>query len=274
MELLFGFLIAFAIAITGVGAGTVTAPALVMFLHVPLPVAVGTALVYASIVKLIVVPVQIMRNQVVWKVLGMMLLGGLPGVLLGVLLFRHVVGHGHHAPLYFALGSIIVFASGLHFYKALRAKKDTPRRKERRRWLAVLMIPIGAELGFSSSGAGALGTVALLGFTNLSASEVVGTDLAFAMCLSILGGSLHLLAHTPDTTLLVKLLTGGVVGAIIGTLIAPKLPHRQLRLVLTVWLFLIGLQFCYQAVHPSAAPAQPEKRVAVSAPMQNAMISR
>jgi uncharacterized membrane protein YfcA len=274
MELLFGFLIAFAIAITGVGAGTVTAPALVLFLHVPLPIAVGTALVYASVVKLIVVPVQIIRNQVVWKILGMMLLGGLPGVLVGVVLFRHVVGHGFQAPLYFALGSIIVFASALHFYKAFRAGKDTGPRKERRRWLAFLMLPIGAELGFSSSGAGALGTVALLGLTNLTATEVVGTDLAFGMCLSILGGGLHLLVHTPDTALLWKLLIGGMAGAIAGTLVAPRLPHRQLRLVLTAWLLLIGLQFCYQAVRPSADSSQHEKRVAVSAPVQNAMLSK
>ncbi|HZU08442.1 MAG TPA: sulfite exporter TauE/SafE family protein [Pseudacidobacterium sp.] len=274
MELLFGFLIAFAIAITGVGAGTVTAPALVLFLHVPLPIAVGTALVYASVVKLIVVPVQIIRNQVVWKILGMMLVGGLPGVLVGVVLFRRVVGHGFQAPLYFALGSIIVFASGLHFYKAFRARKEIEARKERRRWLAFLMLPIGAELGFSSSGAGALGTVALLGLTNLTATEVVGTDLAFGLCLSILGGGLHLLVHTPDTALLWKLLIGGVAGAIAGTLVAPRLPHKQLRLVLTAWLLLIGLQFCYQAVRPPADASQHEKRVAVSGAVQNAMLSR
>ena len=54
------------------------------------------------------------------------------------------------------------------------------------------MLPIGAEVGFSSSGAGALGTLALLGLTPLDARRIVGTDLAFGLCLSLIGGTLHL----------------------------------------------------------------------------------
>ena len=73
MELLLGFLIAALIAMTGVGAGTITAPLLILFLHVPVAEAVGTALVYSAAVKLVVVPVQIWRRQVVWRTLGIIL---------------------------------------------------------------------------------------------------------------------------------------------------------------------------------------------------------
>lgn len=75
MELAIGFFIAFAIAVIGVAAGTITAPILVLSLHVPLPLAVGTALVYSAIVKLIVVPIQIWRKQVAYRAVGYMLLG-------------------------------------------------------------------------------------------------------------------------------------------------------------------------------------------------------
>ena len=83
LQLLIGFAIAVLIALTGVGAGVVTAPLLILFLHVPVEVAVSTALAYAAVVKLIVVPVQIWRKQVSYRILLWMLLGGIPGVILG-----------------------------------------------------------------------------------------------------------------------------------------------------------------------------------------------
>ncbi len=272
MELAIGFLIAFAIAVTGVGAGTITAPILVLFLHVPLPLAVGTALVYSAIVKLIVVPIQMWRKQVVYRAVGYMLLGGLPGVLLGVWLFRRVVARGHEGILYAALGSIIVITSGWHLYKSFRGKNVPNTQRNHPKWLAILMLPIGAEVGFSSSGAGALGTIALLGLTTLSATQVVGTDLAFGLCLSLIGGGLHLLSQNLDTALLLKLLIGGLFGAIAGSALAPRLPNRKLRLVLTTWLLMIGVQFCYQAVHFHADAQSQEKHLASAPSVQRALL--
>src|SRR5579872_6576722 len=100
MEYAAGFVIAVIIALTGVGAGTITAPLLILFLHVPPGVAVGTALSYSAAVKLIIAPVQIFRRLVNYRVLGFMLLGGLPGVVAGSLLFRRIAHRGNYAPLY------------------------------------------------------------------------------------------------------------------------------------------------------------------------------
>ena len=94
------------------GGWTITAPLLILFLHVPLEIAVSTALAYSAIVKLIVVPFQVARRQVSWKVLGWMLVGGLPGVVIGSLFFKHVAKHGPKELLSFALGAIILFTAG------------------------------------------------------------------------------------------------------------------------------------------------------------------
>jgi uncharacterized membrane protein YfcA len=134
------------------------------------------------------------------------------------------------------------------------------------------MLPIGAEVGFSSSGAGALGTIALLGLTTLSTSQIVGTDLAFGLCLSLVGGGLHLLSQNLDAALLLKLLAGGLFGAISGSALAPRLPNQKLRLVLTAWLLLIGVQFCYQAVHFHADAQSQEKRLASRPSVQRAQL--
>jgi uncharacterized membrane protein YfcA len=194
MDYLIGFGIAVLIALSGVGAGVITAPMLILFLHVPVEVAVSTALAYSAIVKLIVVPVQVARRQVNWRVLGVMLLGGLPGVILGSVLFKHVALHGPKAALYFVLGAIIIFTSGWHLFRHFKpaaikrpgepGSVDEPFRTKT---IAGIMFPIGAEVGFSSSGAGALGTVALLSLTSLTAAQVVGTDLAFGLCIALVG---------------------------------------------------------------------------------------
>jgi uncharacterized protein len=255
MELAIGFVIAFAIAVTGVGAGTITAPLLILFLHVPIELSVGTALAYSAIVKIIVVPVQIWRKQVVYRVVGWMLLGGLPGVILGVVLFRRVVRHGEQNILYVGLGGIIVASSAWHLYRNLRPSTATRARKTHPAWIAALMLPIGTEVGFSSSGAGALGTLALLSFTSLEASQVVGTDLVFGLCLSLVGGGMHVFSGSYDSALLFKLVIGGLFGALAGSGVAPRLPNRELRVALAGLLLVVGTLFCVRPLnlHPIAS---------------------
>jgi uncharacterized membrane protein YfcA len=249
MDFLIGFLIAVVIALTGVGAGVITAPLLILFLHIPLEIAVSTALAYSAVVKLIVVPVQVVRRQVNYRVLGLMLLGGLPGVILGSLLFKHVAAHGPRTALMFALGAIILFTSGWHIYRHFRPAGIARPVRDRSKILGLIMFPIGAEVGFSSSGAGALGTVALLGMTNLTAPQVVGTDLAFGLAIALVGTGVHMIGGQYAADILIKMSIGGVVGGIVGSGFAPKIPNRTLRLALSVWLTVIGLQFCWQAAH-------------------------
>ena len=150
LQLLIGFSIAVVIALTGVGAGVVTAPLLILFLHVPVEIAVSTALAYAAVVKLIVVPVQIWRKQVSYRILVWMLLGGIPGVILGSLIFGHVAHHGPKALLYIVLGSIIIFSSGWQIFRHFRPDAITRPMKDRPKWIGFITFPI-AFLGSASS---------------------------------------------------------------------------------------------------------------------------
>jgi uncharacterized membrane protein YfcA len=261
MDFVIGFLIAIVIALTGVGAGVITAPLLIL-MGVPLEIAVSTALAYSAIVKLIVVPFQAARRQISYRVLAWMLLGGLPGVIGGSILFKHVIAHGPKAILNFALGAIIVFTAGWHLYKHFRPAGIARPVKDRSKWLALTMLPIGAEVGFSSSGAGALGTVALLGLTDLTAPQVVGTDLAFGLGITLVGTVVHLMGGHFFGPLLVKMAIGGVAGGLVGSGVAPKIPNRHLKLALSAWLVFIGGQFCYQAVASSHAATPPSNHVA------------
>lgn len=267
MEIALGFVIAFAVAITGVGAGTVTAPLLILLLHVPAAASVGSALAYSTFVKAIVVPIEIARRQVNWRVLGWMLLGGLPGVAAGSLVFGFLVsgrpaGAGGERAFYAALGAIIAFSGGWQLYRRFRPRTPGVAGRTRPRLIAALMFPIAAEVGFSSSGAGAMGTIALMSFSSLDAAAVVGTDLAFAFCVTFAGAAIHFASGYFDGALVGKLVAGGALGAAAGSWVAPRVSGRQLRLALSVMLVLLGLGFCYRAMVGPAAGIEPHTQVA------------
>jgi uncharacterized membrane protein YfcA len=175
-------------------------------------------------------------------------LGGLPGVVIGSLFFKHVAAHGPKSALMFALGAIILFTSGWHIYRHFRSPGIARPTADRSKLLGLVMFPIGAEVGFSSSGAGALGTVALLGMTNLTTAQVVGTDLAFGLTIALVGTGVHMIGGHYAAAILIKMAIGGVAGGIVGSGVAPKIPNRALRLALSLWLTVIGVQFCWQAV--------------------------
>ncbi len=162
MQYIIGFLIALFIALTGVGAGTITVPVLVLFLGVPAPVAVGIGLMFSAAVKLILVPAQIARGNVAWRTLGYMLLGGAPGVLVGSLFLRHLVTLDRRTcSTRFSARSWSARRAGSFSIHSAPCGR-IPAARERSSLLPWLMFPVGAEVGFSSAGAGALGSAALL----------------------------------------------------------------------------------------------------------------
>jgi hypothetical protein len=245
LEITLGFLVALAVGLTGVGAGAVTAPVLILLLGVPAPIAVGTALLYSALIKVVALPSYLWRGQVNFNVLGWMLLGGLPGALIGSLLLNRYQ-HRHASLIYFVLGATIMVSASLNIWRALRGQVN--RGEDRRRWLPGIAFPIGAEVGFSSAGAGALGSLVLLGMTSLAPSQVVGTDVFFGFALSLVGGGIQFGAGNFDQALLVKLLTGGFAGVLLGANLSAWLPARPLRLALSLWLVSLGGQLCWRSL--------------------------
>lgn len=256
MEPLVGFAIALAIALTGVGAGSMTTPVLILLLGVSPSTAVGTALLFGAIVKLVSAPVYLLRRHVNLRILLLLFLGGLPGVIGGSFLLNRLKNSHYDGLLYAALGTLIVFAASFHLYRTFRSKHRQLAR-DRSRFLPWLALPIGMEVGFSSAGAGALGSLLLLSFTKLEAVEVIGTDLCFGLGGSFLGGAIQFQAGNYDATLLLKLLAGGVCGAICGSLLSGKIAQRPLRVGLLMVLIFLGYQLAVHKV-PQHQPSKPQ----------------
>lgn len=253
MEILLGFVIALAIALTGVGAGSMTTPLLILLLHVSPAAAVGTALSFGTVVKLVSVPVYAVRRQVNVRILGLLLAGGLPGVIGGGFLLNRVKNGPYQSALYALLGGLIVVTAGFHFYRQLRPLPNSSKT-DRSRFLPWIALPIGAEVGFSSAGAGALGSLVLLGLTRLTTVEVVGTDLCFGLAVSFVGSLIQVSAGNYDPALLLKLVIGGVLGAVTGSFLAGRIPQRPLRFGLLTMLIVLGLQLAF---HAQNAPIRP-----------------
>src|ERR1039458_8316713 len=254
MQYAIGFVIALFIALTGVGAGTVTVPVLILFLGVPAPVAVGIGLMFATAVKLILVPAQIARRNVAWRTLGYMTLGGVPGVIIGSLFLKHLVNAGSQNLMNAVLGTILVTTSAWQIFVYFRPMRQNPQPPDRTPLLSWLMFPVGAEVGFSSAGAGALGSAALLSLTLLTPAQVVGTDIAFGFVISLIGSGAHWFSHASNPELLIHLIIGGVGGAIVGTILSTRVPRRQLRFALCVWLLILGGQFLFNSYTAWEAP--------------------
>jgi len=265
MEFLAGFVIALAIGITGVGAGSITAPVLILFFHQSASDAVTTALIFGTAVKLIATPIYFARGQVNLGVLKYIALGGLPAVVVGSVLLSAFDKNALTRPILIIVGVTVVLSAAATLWRSL-TPGGVVSKPVARKWLPWIVAPIGFEVGFSSAGAGALGTVALMRYTTLLPSEVVGTDLAFGLLLSIFAGGIHASMSGIPWAILLKLLAGGIPAVLIGTQLTTVVSPRKMRLALCVWLIYIGGQLSWRAiqtpattqiVHKSPAPSNP-----------------
>ncbi len=247
MEYLLGFLIAAAVGLTGVGAGTITAPVLILFFHLTAAESVGTALTFAAVIKLAVLPVYLRRKQVGFRILLLLCAGGIPGVLAGFYLISLLNARKHESVLFSVLGATILIMALFNLYRAVRDFSGKSAR-DRSGWLPPIAALIGAEVGFSSAGAGALGSLALLSLTTLTPAQVVGTDMVFGLVVSVIGGGFHFAAGHYNSAILTKLLIGGIAGALVGANLSAIVPSRPLRMALSVWLATVGAQLCWKAV--------------------------
>jgi uncharacterized protein len=247
MHYVVGFLIACAVGLTGVGAGSITAPILILFFHMKPAIAVGTALTFAAVIKFAVLPIYLRRRQVNYRILLLLCAGGIPGVVIGIQVLKRMSVEDHEKGIFLLLGITIISLSLVNLYRSLRRTK-LASTKDRSRWLPPIAALIGAEVGVSSAGAGALGAVVIMSLTQLTPAMVVGTDMVFGLTVSTIGSGLHLFIGHYDMHALVRLCAGGIVGAICGALLSSRLPSRALQMVLFICLIGLGLQLCMKSL--------------------------
>jgi uncharacterized membrane protein YfcA len=244
MQILIGFVIALFVGFTGIGGGSFTAPALVLISGLAGAEAVGTALVFSLVVRLVAAPVYVAGKQVDLRYLWLMLLGALPGLLAGTYVLTTLNAKHLNRMVVVITGVVLISSSVLTFI--IRKRKRVAR--DRTRLLPWLTLPIGLETGFSSAGAGALGTLVLLNCSEMPASQVVGTDLLFGIVLAGGGALFHASFGSISGPALKELLLGGIPGVFVGCILSRRIPSRQLKPLMMGLTLLLGLQLVWSGL--------------------------
>lgn len=242
MLVVIGFIIALAVGLTGIGGGSFTVPALILFVGLAPKTAVGTAFIFAGVLRLIVGPLYLWGKHVRGPYVWALLKGAVPGLVIGTYLLRLLSDAETNAFLVIALGFLLAASSGLTFVRSLHypafARKNA-------RWLPWLALPIGIESGFSSAGAGALGTVLLLNYSEMTPSEVVGTDILFGLVLAAIGSAIHLGFGSVSSATLLQMLAGGVPGVLLGFVLSRRAPAPKLKSAIALIAILAGMQLVW-----------------------------
>src|SRR5207249_2209814 len=153
-----------------------------------------------------------------------------------------LAGHEGSPWVVILLGLLLAASSSVTFVPRMQNPNFAVKNA---RWLPWLAFPIGVESGFSSAGAGALGTVLLLNYSEMTPPQVVGTDLLFGLVLAVIGSAFHWSFGSIDFPVLARLLYGGVPGVLVGCLLAPKIPARKLKYAIALIAIFAGLQLIW-----------------------------
>ena len=246
MNFIVGFLIALAVGLTGIGGGSFTVPALVLLAGLPPGDAVGTAFVFAGVVRLIAAPFYLMGRHIHVRYLWLLLQGAVPGLLIGTFALRVLGQEAGNPVVVIVLGIVLAASSSVTF--APRVQNPDFARKNSR-WLPWLALPIGIESGFSSAGAGALGTVLLLNYSEMAPPQVVGTDIVFGLVLAVIGSAFHWKLGAINGGILAQLLTGGIPGVLVGCALARVVPSRKLKVAVAMIAIFAGTQLIWNGAH-------------------------
>ncbi len=236
-----GFAVGLLVGLTGVGGGSLMTPLLTLLFGINPSVAVGTDLAFASITKATGTVAHRYSNNVRWDVVRLLSLGALPAALVATF-GLHLLGPLNHEIAlvirYSIAFSVLLTVVAIIFRGQMqRWITAHPDRQLQGRTQAAATIIAGAVLGLlvtvSSIGAGAIGaTILVLLYPRLTAAQVAGTDIAYAVPLTAIAAFGHWWLGTLDWTLLGTLLLGSLPGITLGSLVARAIPEKFLRWLL------------------------------------------
>ncbi|UWU16015.1 sulfite exporter TauE/SafE family protein [Rhizobium sullae] len=246
-----GFFVGALVGITGVGGGSLMTPLLVLLFGIHPATAVGTDLLYAAVTKTAGTAVHGMHGRINWRVVGALGAGSVPAALLMLWLMagvdRKSVEVAHTITV--ALGWLLVMtavmlvfrAQILAFARRVTGERAPPRPATIVILTTVLGLALGILVTLTSVGAGALGvTILLVLYPRLDVREIVGSDIVHAVPLTLIGGMGYWIIGEIDWPLLIALLIGSIPGIIAGSLLAPKLHERTIRIVLALTLVIVA----------------------------------
>lgn len=254
------FVVGLLVGMTGVGGGSLMTPILILLFGIHPATAVGTDLLHAAVTKTAGTLVHGFNRAIDWRVVRRLAAGSIPVTALTIAalstldlssaLARDLI----NAVLTLAL---IITAVTLVFRDRIVARYSGRLGALAPEPVAVLTVATGAVLGMivsiSSVGAGAIGVTALvLLYPKLPAVRIVGSDIAHAVPLTLVGGIGHWLLGSIDLQVFASLIFGSVPGILLGSYAAMRIPEKALRLVLAGTLVVVATKLSF-GLFPSSS---------------------
>ena len=246
-----GALVGLLVGMTGVGGGSLMTPLLTILFGVAPTTAVGTDLAFAAITKGFGTAAHRLHGNVRWDIVRLLCIGSLTTAIISILALKYIgpVSKDFNHLISFSIGvSVLLTAASLLFRaKILKWVQANPKYLPTGNALQISTISVGAVIGVlvtvSSIGAGAIGaTLILLLYPHLKASEVAGTDIAYAVPLTALAGLGHWWLGNVHFDLLFGLLLGSVPAIWLGAKLSSTLSEKATRTTLAGTLFLVGIK--------------------------------
>ncbi|MGO3343695.1 MAG: sulfite exporter TauE/SafE family protein [Marinomonas sp.] len=243
-----GAAVGLAVGITGVGGGSLMTPLLLLF-GFPPHIAIGTDLMYAGIAKSTGVYLHAKRGNINWRIVGAMTAGSLPASFITVWVLSQFDKPDHYQQILSSTLGLMLFTTAIIIIFRNKLLNTFDFGITERNGLKVIFICgiiLGSLVTLTSVGAGALGTaIMMMLFPVMRAKNIVGTDLAHAVPLTLVAGLGHVLLGNVDYTLLAGLLIGSIPAIYIGTHISTYVPNKVLQPVLATALMAFGLKYLF-----------------------------
>ncbi len=227
--ILFGLGVGVLVGLTGIGGGSLMTPLLLLVGGVSPAVAIGTDLAYGAVTKTVGGWRHLRSGTVDLGVSKWLAVGSVPGSLAGVAAVGLIATQSLLVFVAVALSVAALGILGRAFVRAPR-ERETVEMDTRRRLGAIgLGLVLGALVGLTSVGSGALIGLVLILVFRLTPHRVVGTDVFHAAILLWTAGIAHGVAGNVDYVLAATILLGSIPGVWLGTSLLPRVPAAGLR---------------------------------------------
>ncbi len=245
-------LIGLLVGMTGAGGGALMTPMLILLFGIKPSAAISSDLVAAVLMRPVGATVHFRKGTVHRPLVKWMVIGSVPMAFLGAYLL-HLLGNtkSAQANIEMVLGAALLLGAAamvLRYYLDGRAgnKRVGQVHDIIAKPLPTLVIGMigGLIVGMTSVGAGSLMIILLLFlYPMIGAKQLVGTDLAQAVPLTLAAAFGALIFGHVDFALTTSLILGAVPAVLVGSMFSSSAPDRYIRPVITFVIFASGLKY-------------------------------
>jgi uncharacterized membrane protein YfcA len=250
-----GALVGLVIGLTGEGSGSLLTPLLIILARMSPAEAVGTSLAFGFTTKLYGSFSFFKRGLVRMDLVKKLVIGGVPGALMGGFIIHYLGLHRPHFLDVFllrAIGGILIVVSLLMLLKIVphewRPGIERPAFFAGKNFAGLLILIgflVGATVSTTSIGSGALVVSALVILFPLRAGSLVGTSVVTGMVLIAVSSLPYAAMGTIDWQIVLPLLCGSLPAIHFASQLHGRLPRMVPEGIIAAALMAMGVRIIW-----------------------------